>query len=118
MVVRGGAVGNTATRPLEISLFHKSKELHLTVLDNVLLLHDVLMKASMMYDIKLSVNCPVIPPCAVLPPLNAKAASDPVRPAKPATRNSKPSVVARLPSKSQDAMCRLLSTRDHPPCRR
>ena len=64
------AVGN-ASRPLEIVLFHKSSDLHLTIKDNVLILHDVVMQASMMYDIKLSVNCPVIPPCTILPPLNA-----------------------------------------------
>lgn len=49
------AVGNAA-RPLEIVLFHKSYDLHFTILDNVLILHDVVMKASMMYDIKLSVR--------------------------------------------------------------
>jgi hypothetical protein len=63
------AVGG-ASRPHAIDVFHKSPKLEVTVLDNVLILHDMVMKSSMMYDIKLSVDFPVIAPCAILPPRN------------------------------------------------
>ena len=62
------AIG-AAARPLEIKLFSQSDHLDVTVVDNVLILHDTGTKQSVMYDIKLSVDFPVIPPFGLLAPL-------------------------------------------------
>jgi hypothetical protein len=61
------AIG-AAARPLEIKLFSQSDHLEISVIDNVLVLHDMGAQQSMMYDVKLSVNFPVIPPFGLLGP--------------------------------------------------
>ena len=55
-------------RPLEIKLFSQSDHLDVAVVDNVMILHDMAVKTSMMYDIKLSTEFPVVPPFSLLQP--------------------------------------------------
>ena len=55
-------------RPYEIKLFSQFDHLDVAVVDNVMVLHDMSEKNSMMYDIKLSTDYPVMPPFSLLQP--------------------------------------------------
>eukprot|EP01043_Picozoa_sp_COSAG02_P023400 COSAG02_NODE_1249_length_13624_cov_4.621600_2_plen_624_part_00 len=55
-------------RPYEIKLFSQFDHLDVAVVDNVMILHDMSVKNSMMYDIKLSTEFPVVPPFSLLQP--------------------------------------------------
>jgi hypothetical protein len=61
-------------RPYEIKLFSQSDHLDVAVVDNVMILHDMAVQNSMMYDIKLSTEFPVVPPFSLLQPHAAPGA--------------------------------------------
>ena len=62
------SVGGASTRPLQVDMYNNpSDRLHLSVMDNLLVLHNADLRVNMIYDIKLSTRTPVIPPRELLP---------------------------------------------------